>query len=271
METPATNGIPVGKPSRRQQRRGLLIGVTVGLVALLVLGATAVTAHANAKRLDARPATWWHSGTSDAPGTPGPGAPGGPGRPGGMMAGRGDFPGLQGVITAADTNAKTITIAGLPGVTTVTVDNSVKLSARQADGTTKDAAITDFTAGRVVQVRGTVDRGQSQPGQRPDPSKIKLTVTELIVDTSGTVRTGGLVTAVSGSAFTVSAMGGLTLTVTPANGAKITKADKSAGSASDIHIGDRIFVQGAQQGSTINASDIRIAGGAPGPFGSGRP
>jgi hypothetical protein len=170
---------------------------------------------------------------------------------------------LQGVVTAVDANAKTITIAGVPGVTTVTVDNTVKLSTRQADGTTKDAAITDFKAGQVVTVHGRIDRSQFQPGQRPDPSKLKLIVTELTVDVSGIVRSGGLVTAVSSNSFTVSAMGGLTLTVTPASGAKITKADRSAGSASDIHVGDHISFQGTQQGTTISASDIRVMG----PFG----
>src|SRR5262249_33307054 len=149
--------------------------------------------------------------------------PGFPVRSGGMGPGQPSFSGLQGVVTAVDTNAKTITIAGVPGVTTVTVDNSVKLSARQADGTTKDAAITDFKAGQVVTVRGRIDRSQFQPGQRPDPSMLKLIVTELTVDVSGIVRGGGLVTAVSGNSITVSAMGGLTLTVTPASGAKITK------------------------------------------------
>jgi hypothetical protein len=187
-----------------------------------------------------------------------------------MGPGQRGFPGLQGVVTAIDANAKTITVAGVPGVTTVTVDANVKLSARQADGTTKDAAITDFKAGQVVQVRGKVDRSQFQPGQRPDPSKIKLTVTELVVDVSGVVRGGGIVTAVNGSSITVSAMGGLMLTVTPTSGAKITKADKSAGSASDIHVGDHISFQGTQQGNTVSASDIRVMGG--GPFGGfGRP
>jgi hypothetical protein len=256
--------------------RGVIIGAIVGLIALLALGATAVTAHVNASRLDAQPATWWHSGAGNATGTPGaggsavPGRPGGPARPGfpgmpgfpgGMRPGQGGFPGLQGVVTAVDANAKTITIAGVPGVTTVTVDNTVKLSARQADGTVKDAAITDFKAGQVVQVRGSIDRSQFQPGQRPDPSKIKLTVTQLTVDVSGVVRSSGIVTAVSGNSITVSAPGGLTLTVTPASGAKITKSDKSAGSASDIHVGDHISFQGTQQANTINASDIRIMGG----------
>ncbi len=57
------------------------------------------------------------------------------------------------------------------------------------------------------------------------------------------------------------------LTVTPASGAKITKADRSTGSASDIHVGDRIVFQGMQQGATISATDIRVMGGGFGPFG----
>jgi hypothetical protein len=279
METMETNETPAAASPRRRISRGVFVGAIVGLVALLLLGATAVTAHVNAKRLDAAPMTWWHVSMSGATGTPGAGGSGGPGRagrppgppgPGGMGPGQRGLPGIQGVITAVDPNAKTITIAGVPGVTTVTVDANVKLSARQADGTTKDAAITDFKAGQVVQVRGTIDRIQFQPGQRPDPSKIKLTVTELVADASGIVRGGGIVTAVTGNAFTVNAMGGLTLTVTPASGAKITKADKSAGGAGDIHVGDRISFQGTQQGATVSASDIRVMGGGFGPFGGFR-
>src|SRR5258708_7262222 len=119
METVESGMTPDAMPPRRRMPRGVVIGAIVGLVALLALGATAVTAHVNAKRLDARPATWWHGGTGNASGTPGsggpampgrpgvPGRPGGPGGPGGMGPGQRGFPGLQGVITAVDANAKT--------------------------------------------------------------------------------------------------------------------------------------------------------------------
>lgn len=258
-------GEPTAQRPPRRARRGILIGVSVALVALLVLGATAVTAQRNEKRFAGGAFAGHAFGMpNDAPGNDKPRGPWGDGR---------GMPGLQGVVTAVDASAKTIILAGIPGVPTVTADANLKLTAAQADGTTKPAALADFKAGQVVRVHGTIDRSQIPQGQKPDPSKIKLTVTEITALPSGVVRGFGLVTAVNGSTFTVQAMGGLTLTVN-GSAAKVTKGrDNAAASAGDIKVGDRISFTGTQQGNAVNATQIGLmSGGFPfGPGGFGGP
>jgi hypothetical protein len=183
------------------------------------------------------------------------------------MQGRGGFPGLEGVVTVVDESAKTLTIAGVPGVTTVTIDANVKLTMMNADGTTQNVALGDFRAGEVVQVRGKIDRSQFTPGQRPDPTKIKLTVTEIVVPPAGIVRGSGIVTAINGNTFTVVGMGNLTLSVTPASGATLKKADGSTFAVGDIKVGDHLTFSGTQSGNAISASNLRLM--PQGSFGQG--
>lgn len=237
------------------RHRGRTILVVGAALALLLVTATAVTA-----------ATGWRFGRfQNNAATQDQAKPNRPRGPGGL-------PGIEGVVTAVDQGAKTITLAGIPGVTTVTVDANVKLTAIQADGTTKPATLGDFKAGQVVRVHGKIDRGQIQPGQRPNPASIKLTVTEIVLQQSGVVRGFGLVTAVSGNTATIVGMGGLSLTVTPASGAMLKKADGSTFAMTDVKVGDHLMFGGTQSGNTISASTLRLipqGSFGPGGFGPG--
>jgi hypothetical protein len=238
-------------PQQHRARTVLVIGVAL---ALLLVTATAVTA-----------ATGWpfsrthYGATAAQKQAPGQGGP--------TMRGRGGFPGLAGVVTAVDESAKTLTIAGIPGVTTVTVDANVKLTTMNTDGTTQNAALGDFRAGEVVQVHGKIDRSQFQPGQRPDPTKIKLIVTEIVVPPAGIVRGSGIVTVIKGNTITVVGMGNLALNVTPASGATLKKMDGSTFAVGDIKVGDRLTFRGTQSGDAISASDLRLM--PQGSFGKG--
>lgn len=237
----------------RPRRRGRAISAIGVALALLLLTATAATA-----------ATGWRFGHSHNDATAAHEQAPGQDHPAGRQ--RGGFPGLEGIVTAVDGSAKTITLAGVPGVTTVTIDANVKLTAVQPDGTTKSAALGDFKAGQVVRVHGKIDRGQLQPGQRPNPGNIKLIVTEIVLMPSGVVRGFGLVTAVNGNTVTVVGMGGLSLAVTPASSATLKKLDGSSFAVGDIKVGDHLMFRGTQNGNAISASDIRLI-----PQGSFRP
>jgi len=238
--------------SHRTPRWGRVILAVVTVVTLLAISATAVTA-ATGK---------WRFGQHAS----------GDQQFDKMASGNGQgqrgMPGLEGVVTAIDAGAKKITLAGAPGVTTVTVDATVALTALQADGTTKPATLGDFTVGRVVRVHGKIDRSKIQPGQRPNPADITLMVTEITLVPNGDVRGFGLVTAINGGALTVSEMGNLTVVVTPASGATIKKMDGMAVAVGDIKVGDRVAFHGTQQsGNAVSASDLRVM--AQGSFGRG--
>jgi hypothetical protein len=239
----------------RAQHRARTVLIVGAALALLLVTATAVTA-----------ATGWRFGRFQNHAMAGRDQAPGMNRPGGQ----GGMPGIQGVVTALDESAKTVTIAGIPGVTTVTIDANVKLSAIQADGTTRSAALGDFLPGKVIRVHGKIDRGQITPGQRPNPANFKLTVTEIVLQ-SGVARGFGLVTAVSGNTVTINEMGGLSLTVTPGAGATLKKMDGSTFAMSDIKVGDHLIFSGTQSGNAISASSLRlIAQGSFGPGGFGR-
>lgn len=238
--------------SRETPRWGRVILAVVTVVALLAVSSTAVTAATGKWRFGQHATGDQQFGRM----TPGNGQ------------GQRGMPGLEGVVTAIDTSAKKITLAGAPGVTTVTVDASVALTALQADGTTKPAMLGDFAVGRVVRVHGKIDRSKIQPGQRPNPADITVMVTEITLVPNGDVRGFGLVTAVNGGALTVSGMGNLTVVVTPASGATIKKMDGTAVAVGDIKVGDRVSFHGTQQGgNAVSASDLRVM--APGAFGRG--
>lgn len=175
--------------------------------------------------------------------------------------------GPRAVVTAVDTANQTITLGGLPQqIATVKVDQNVKLVAIQPDGTTKDAAITDFKTGSLVEVRvqfngrGGRGRGPGQPGNAPSqPSngqgQPNVTVTQIALVPTGQVHVTGLVIT-TGSTLTIVDGGGLQLTVNTAN-AKVTKGTTAA-NVTDIKVGDRIIASGTQNGATVNATTLRI-------------
>ncbi len=250
-----------------KRRRGRVVLIAVVAIALLAVTATAVTATTTGWRFT-------RSGDSANAMPDWQQAQAAPGGPNGQQRG---FPGLQGVVTAVDANAKTITLAGIPGVTTVTIDANVKLTTLKADGTTAAATLADFKAGQVVRVHGKLDRGQAPPGQRPNPANFKLTVSEITLAPAGMVRGFGLVTATSGGTITVIGMGGLSLTLTPASGATLKKMDGSAFAIGDVKVGDHLMFSGQQNGNAVSASDLRLipqgsfGTGGFGPGGQGKP
>ncbi|MDQ6908131.1 MAG: hypothetical protein M3176_15010 [Chloroflexota bacterium] len=257
MESTERDETPEPVAPEPQRRRGRIFLIAVAVIALLAVTATAVTAATTGWRFtrpgdSANAMPEWQQ------------AQAGPGGPNGQQRG---FPGLQGIVTAVDTNAKTITLAGVPGVTTVTVDANVKLTMLKTDGTTDAATLTDFKAGQVVRVHGKPDRGQTPSGQRPNPANFKLTVSEITLAPAGMVRGFGLVTATSGNTITVVGMGGLSLMVTPASGATLKKMDDSAFVIGDVKVGDHLMFSGQQNGNAISATDLRLI--PQGSFGKG--
>ncbi len=257
MESTERDETPEPVAPEPQRRRGRVFLIAVAVIALLTVTATAVTATTTGWRFT-------RSGDSANTMPEWQQAQAGPGGPNGQQRG---FPGLQGIVTAVDANAKTITLAGVPGVTTVTVDANVTLTMLKADGTTTTAMLTDFKSGQLVRVHGKPDRGQTPSGQRPNPANFKLMVSEITLSPAGMVRGFGLVTATSGNTITVVGMGGLSLTVTPASGATLKKMDGSAFAIGDVKVGDRLMFSGQQTGNAISASDLRLI--PQGSFGKG--
>jgi hypothetical protein len=232
-------------------RKRLIIGVIAAVVALLTVATTVFAAGFGGRHNFAAP------GGNNQPAN---GKPAGNGQ-----ADRGLGP--RAIVTAVDTTNQTITLGGLPQqIATVKIDQSVKLVAIQPDGTTKDAAITDFKTGSLVEVhftfngRGGKGRGPGQPGNAPSQpgtgsAQPMMTVTELALVPVGQVHVAGLVT-VTGGTLTIVDSSGLQLTINTAN-AKVTKGTATA-NVTDIKVGDRIMITGTQNGATVNAATIRL-------------
>lgn len=221
--------------TRMGRRTGMLIGIGAALLALVVLATTAFAAGPGGRF----------------------GNRAGNGNDNGNENGGGNF-GPQAVVTAVDTGAQTITLAGVPQqIATVKVGANVKLTAIQPDGTSKDAAIGDFKAGSLVRVAVNAQHGGrgGQGGQGTQTPS--ATVTGLALLPAGQARVEGLVTATSGGTLTIVGMGGLQLTVNT-SGATVTRGQNNAASAGDIKVGDRIVAGGTQNGATINATTVRI-------------
>ena len=240
------SGTPAGK------RKRVIIGIAVAVVALLALATTAIAAGPGIRG--------FAPGGSSS--TPGAGAKGGPNF--------GQNFGPRAVVTAVDATNQTITLGGLPQqIATVKVDQTIKLVATQPDGTTKAAAFTDFKVGSLVDVQfkfngarpAIVARVSRVPRRRRSPAgqaKPMATITQLALVTPGQVHVQGLVTSTTGGLQIIDG-GGLQLTIN-AGSATVTKGqDKTAASATDIKVGDRISVSGTQSGATVNATTIRIA------------
>ncbi len=248
-------------------RKRVVIGIIVGVVALLTV-ATTVFAAGSGRHGFAFP-TGNEQAANNQSGNNGPGD-------------RGFGP--RAIVTAVDTANQTITLGGLPQqIATVKIDQNVKLVAIQPDGTTKDAAIGDFKNGSLVEVRfqfngrnghgrgpGQPGNGANQPGSassQPNtganpPSagngqnQPNATVTQLALVPAGQVRVEGLVTATGGT-LTIVDGGGLQLTVATSGSTKVTKGAATA-NVGDIKIGDRITATGTQNGATVNAATVRI-------------
>jgi hypothetical protein len=225
----------MGTGNRLRTRTRVAIGLGIAVLALAVVTTTAFAAG---------PFGHFQAGSST---------------PANRGMGNGGF-GPEAIVTAVDTNAQTITLAGVPQqLTTIKVDSSVKLTAIQPDGTSKDATISDFKTGALVRVQLNIqrpNRGKGTPpannGQAPN-----FSVKGLALLPAGTVRVEGLVTANSNGTVQIVGMGGLQLTVN-AGSAKITKGQNTAAGVGDITVGTRILATGTQSGTTVNATTVRI-------------
>ncbi len=247
-------------------RKRVMIGIVAAIVALLTVATTVFAGGFGGRHGFAAPRG------NNQPST---------NQPGNTNRGERGF-GPRAIVTAVDTTNQTITLGGVPQQSaTVKIDQTVKLVAIQPDGTTKDAAISDFKVGSLVAVHfpfnGRGGRahsagqpgitpnqpgsGSAQPGTTPNqPSnnqgQANVTVTELALVPAGRVHVSGLVTA-TGSTLTIVDGGGLQLTITPTSGAKVTKGTATA-SVTDIKVGDRITATGTQNGVIVNADMLRI-------------
>jgi hypothetical protein len=236
---------PTGK------RKRLIFGIAVAVVALLALATTAIAAGPGIRGFAP-------GGSSSTPGA---------GAKGGQNFGQNFGP--RAVVTAVDATNQTITLGGLPQqIAAVKVDQTIQLVATQPDGTTKPAVFTDFNVGSLVDVHFKFNgvrpaRGQGQPGTAQTPvassqAKPMATITQLALVTPGQVQVQGLVTSTTGGLQIIDG-GGLQLTINTGS-ATVTKGqNKTAASATDIKVGDRISVSGTQSGATVNATTIRIA------------
>lgn len=247
-------------------RKRVMIGIVTAIVALLTVATTVFAAGLGGRHDFAAPTGNAQTGSNQTGNTD--------------RGGRGFGP--RAIITAVDTTKQTITLGGVPQqIATVTINQNVKLVAIQPDGTTKDAAISDFKVGSLVNVHfqfngpsgrghgagqpGTTPNqpgnGSAQPGNAPNqPSngqgQPNGAVTELALVPAGQVRVEGLVTATGGT-LTIVDGGGLQLTITPTSSAKVTKGTATA-SVIDIKVGDRITATGTQNGAGVNADTLRI-------------
>jgi hypothetical protein len=227
--------------NRMRTRTRVAIGLGVAILALLVLTTTAFAAG---------PFGRFQAGNGNNSNN-------------GHMGNRGFEP--EAIVTAVDTTAQTITLAGVPQqMTTVKVDSNVKLTAIQPDGTSKDATIADFKTGALVRVQLNIqrpNRGNGNNGTPPantgNQPAANVSVKGLALLPAGIVHVEGLVTANSNGTIQIVGMGGLQLTVN-AGSATITKGQNAAATANDITVGTRIVATGTQSGTTVNATTVRI-------------
>jgi hypothetical protein len=240
----------MGTGKRVQTRTRVVIGLGIAVLALLVLTTTAFAAG---------PFAHFQAGNGNK------GTNGNTGNKAAMMN-QGFGP--EAIVSAVDTTAQTITLAGVPQqMATIKVDANVKLTAIQPDGTSKDAAIGDFKAGSLVRVQFNIqrpNRGNGNNGNNGTPPANNgngqmpaVTVKGLALLPVGTVHVQGLVTANNNGTIQIIDAGGLQLTVN-ASGAKITKGQNAAAATTDITVGTRIMATGTQSGTTVNATTVRI-------------
>jgi len=188
--------------------------------------------------------------------------------------------GLRAVVTGVDTGANTITLGGLPTqVSTVKVDNTVKLVTLQADGTTTPAAIGDFKSGSLVRVGFSRGNGNGNAaGMQGTPGAGNrfgnggnFAVTELALVPDNIAEVSGLVLANNNGTYTIASDGGLRLTVKTTGSTTYTKTGNQSAAAGDIKVGSRIIVSGTQAPDGITANTVRVMDFANFPMGGQMP
>jgi riboflavin synthase alpha subunit len=170
-------------------------------------------------------------------------------------AGVGRGPGIFGTIASVSGTTFTVTSKagpnGAPAAATYTVDAS---NAKVTKGGNQSASVSDLAVGDSVMVQGTVNGlnvvaatvrdNPERPDGKPNP----------IIEGDGSPVLGGNVTAVNGTALTVTNKSNVAYAVDASN-AKIEKAGASA-SLSAVAVGDSVLVQGTVNGTSIVASSV---------------
>lgn len=273
--TDASSGTPMPTPSPTpaparvgRHRRWLLgAGAFVAVLALMLFAGNAFGVSAQGMR-------------GIGPGRMMPNGNGGNGN-NGMMGPFGFGHGIRAVVTGVDTGANTITLAGLPQqITTVKLDNTVKLETLQADGTTKPAAIGDFKSGTLVRIgigRGNGGNGSNgsnggtQPTGTPgaNQGRFGFAINDLVIVPDNIAEVSGLVIANNNGTYTIAADGGLRLTVKTQGNTTYTGARNAAATAADVKVGTRIVVNGTQAPDGITATAVRVMDFSNFPMGNG--
>lgn len=261
--TPTPTPSPASAPARTGRHRRWLLGAGtfVAVLALMLVAGNAFGVSAQGMR-------------GIGPGRMMPNGNGG----NGMMGPFGFGHGIRAVVTGVDTGANTITLAGLPQqITTVKLDNTVKLETLQADGTTKPAAIGDFKSGTLVRIgigRGNGSNGSNggtQPTGTPgaNQGRFGFAINDLAIVPDNIAEVSGLVIANNNGTYTIAADGGLRLTVKTQGNTTYTSARNAAATAADVKVGTRIIVNGTQAPDGITATTVRVMDFSNFPMGNG--
>ena len=266
---PTPTPSPASTPARTGRHRRWLLGAGafVAVLALMLFAGSAFGVSAQGMR-------------GIGPGRMMPNGNGGNGAHGsnGKMGPFGFGHGIRAVVTGVDTGANTITLAGLPQqITTVKLDNTVKLETLQADGTTKPAAIGDFKSGTLVRIGigrgngGNGSNGGAQPTGAPgaNQGRFGFAINDLVIVPDNIAEVSGLVIANNNGTYTIAADGGLRLTVKTQGNTTYTKSGNAAATAADVKVGTRIIVNGTQAPDGITATAVRVMDFSNFPMGNG--
>jgi len=268
LGAPTPTPSPASAPARTGRHRRWLLGAGafVAVLALMLFAGSAFGVSAQGMH-GIGPGRMMPNGNGNG----GKGAHGSPG----MMGPFGFGHGIRAVVTGVDTGANTITLAGLPQqITTVKLDNTVKLETLQADGTTKPAAIGDFKSGTLVRIgigRGNGSNGGAQPTGTPgaNQGRFGFAINNLVIVPDNIAEVSGLVIANNNGTYTIAADGGLRLTVKTQGNTTYTKSGNAAATAADVKVGTRIVVNGTQAPDGITATTVRVMDFSNFPMGNG--
>ncbi len=173
--------------------------------------------------------------------------------------------GIAGTVASVSGNTITVTSKGgwnSTAGTTYTVDATNATVSK--DGVS--SSVSSIATGDMVMVQGTVNGASVtataiHDGKGPKEGMPFGQNVASIIQGNGQPVVGGTITAINGTALTVTNTGNVTYTVDATN-ATVTK-DGASSSVSSIAVNDRVVVQGTVNGTSISAASIVDQGGAP--------
>ena len=143
------------------------------------------------------------------------------------------------------------------GAITITAISGSKLSLKTDDGWTRTITVTADTkvtkGGQAIAV-GDLEVGDTIRFAQQRNDDGTYTITAIVVPTP---KTGGEVTAISGSSMTLKRRNGDTQTVT-LTGSTQYKVGGADGTKSDVKVGSKVTVQGSTSGSTFTALTVHV-------------